>query len=246
MRRIFTIIVVVAVIAALAVGLMVYTGSLRLNHPTQPVHGVDVSHYQGEIDWPVLAGQDIQFAFVKATEGSIYTDETFEANWQGAQAAGLRVGAYHFFSYDSDGLSQAENYIAAVPVLPGALPPVIDVEFYGDYFRETPEAGDVLPQLTAMVEALRDHYGVDPILYVTEQSYALYVGRLSGLRYLGAQHLPEAQAVRQARLDLLAVHRPGQAAGLRGLGDLHRHERVPRHPGGLRRLSGNLIHHESE
>ena len=135
MRRIFTIIVVIAAVAALAVGLMVYTGSLRLNHPTQPVHGVDVSHYQGEIDWPVLAGQNIQFAFVKATEGSIYTDETFEANWAGAQAAGLRVGAYHFFSYDSDGLSQAENYIATVPVLPGALPPVIDVEFYGDYFR---------------------------------------------------------------------------------------------------------------
>ena len=175
MRRIFTIIVVIAAVAALAVGLMVYTGSLRLNHPTQPVHGVDVSHYQGEIDWPVLAGQNIQFAFVKATEGSIYTDETFEANWAGAQAAGLRVGAYHFFSYDSDGLSQAENYIATVPVLPGALPPVIDVEFYGDYFRETPEAEDVLPQLTAMVDALRDHYGVDPILYVTEQSYALYV-----------------------------------------------------------------------
>ena len=53
MRRIFTIIVVIAAVAALAVGLMVYTGSLRLNHPTQPVHGVDVSHYQGEIDWPV-------------------------------------------------------------------------------------------------------------------------------------------------------------------------------------------------
>ena len=154
---------------------LVYTGAWQLNHPSQPVRGVDVSHYQGQIDWPVLASQGLQFVFIKATEGSASLDERFADNWAGAQAAGLRVGAYHFFSYDTPGSSQAENFIAAVPPVGGMLPPVIDVEFYGDYFSEPMEAERVLPELNDMVEALTAHYGMRPILYVTEESYDLYV-----------------------------------------------------------------------
>ena len=154
---------------------LVYTGAWQLNHPSQPVRGVDVSHYQGQIDWPVLASQGLQFVFIKATEGSASLDERFADNWAGAQAAGLRVGAYHFFSYDTPGASQAENFIAAVPPVGGMLPPVIDVEFYGDYFSEPMEADRVLPELNDMVEALTAHYGIRPILYITEESYDLYV-----------------------------------------------------------------------
>ena len=175
MKRILMLLGAVLALALAVVGLMVYTGTWQLNHPTQPVHGVDVSHYQGDIDWPKLAAQDLDFAFVKATEGSTHLDETFAANWAGARAAGLRVGAYHFFSYDSDGADQARHFIGTVPVEADALPPVIDVEFYGDYFQEPKAAEDVVPQLSAMVEALRAHYGVSPVLYVTGESYELYV-----------------------------------------------------------------------
>ena len=62
------------------------------------VFGVDVSVYQGEVDWAVLAGQGVDFAFIKATEGSSLQDVRFAENWTNAQAAGVRVGAYHFFS----------------------------------------------------------------------------------------------------------------------------------------------------
>lgn len=166
-----------ALIVVLAVGawLLIQSGVWQLNHPNLPVKGVDVSHYQGQIDWPTLADQDLRFAFVKATEGSASRDETFEANWSGARAAGLRVGAYHFFSYDSPGADQAANYMAAVPAEPDALPPVIDVEFYGtyDHVPAAPEA--VVPELMAMIDALRARYGVSPILYVTSKSWSLYV-----------------------------------------------------------------------
>ena len=74
----------------------------------------------------------MDFAFLKATEGSSLQDVRFAQNWANAQAAGVRVGAYHFFSYDSPGETQADNFISAVPVTPGALPPVVDIEFYGD------------------------------------------------------------------------------------------------------------------
>lgn len=76
---------------------------------------MDVSSWQGEIDWPTLAGQGLSFAFIKATEGSGFTDPRFSYNWEQARKTALRVGAYHFFSYDSPGETQADNFIAAVP-----------------------------------------------------------------------------------------------------------------------------------
>ena len=51
-----------------------YNGVVLFNNPSNmefPVRGVDVSSYQGTIDWNVLASQNIQFAFIKATEGNI-------------------------------------------------------------------------------------------------------------------------------------------------------------------------------
>ncbi|MFV0400192.1 MAG: GH25 family lysozyme [Oscillospiraceae bacterium] len=139
------------------------------------VHGVDVSSYQGEIDWELLASQNIQFAFLKATEGSGHVDSYFQQNLEGALQTGLRVGAYHFFSYDSPGITQAENFIATVPIIEGMLPPVVDVEFYGDKEQNPPERAEVEAELTAMLTALEEHYGTPPILYATEKSYQLYL-----------------------------------------------------------------------
>ncbi|MFQ7454090.1 MAG: GH25 family lysozyme [Flavonifractor plautii] len=76
----------------------------------------------GEVDWPVLAEQGVDFAFIKATEGSLLQDRRFAANWAGSAAAGVRAGAYHFLSYDSPGETQADNFIAAVPVTEGPCP----------------------------------------------------------------------------------------------------------------------------
>lgn len=139
------------------------------------VHGVDVSSYQGDIDWPTLAAQDIQFAFIKATEGSSYVDEKFAYNWQHASETNLPVGAYHFFSYDSAGSTQAENFIANVPVREDSLPPGVDVEFYGDKERHLPEKEDVSRELHALLNQLEAHYGKKPIIYATEKSYVLYI-----------------------------------------------------------------------
>ena len=139
------------------------------------VFGVDVSTYQGKVDWPVLARQGVDFAFIKATEGSSLRDVRFAENWAGAQAAGVRPGAYHFFSYDSPGETQAENFIAAVPVTEGALPPVVDLEFYGDYLEEPADAEHTRAILDPLLAALEERYGVKPILYCTYRSYQLYL-----------------------------------------------------------------------
>ncbi|MBR4257050.1 MAG: lysozyme, partial [Clostridia bacterium] len=91
-----------AVICAAVVLCLFYFGVLHINNPSKsiyPVRGVDVSHYQGDVDWETLSKQGISFAFIKATEGSSYVDLTFEKNYVEANKTVLRVGAYHFFSF---------------------------------------------------------------------------------------------------------------------------------------------------
>ena len=156
-------------------GLLRWRGLLLLPKEAAPdqweVFGVDVSAYQGVVDWPVLAGQGVDFAFIKATEGSTLQDRQFSANWAGAAEAGVRAGAYHFLSYDSPGETQAENFIRVVPVTPGMLPPVVDMEFYGEYLEKPPEREQVRAILDPLLEALEAHYGGKPILYVTYRSF---------------------------------------------------------------------------
>ena len=71
--------------------------------------GVDVSAYQADIDMNRLKEQNIKFIYIKATEGSNHQDRRFAENWENAEKAGLLSGAYHFFSYDSEGKTQAEK-----------------------------------------------------------------------------------------------------------------------------------------
>ena len=140
-----------------------------------PVKGVDVSSYQGDIDWETLSSQDISFAFIKATEGSSFVDRNFTYNYSEAQKTHLRVGAYHFFSYDSGGETQAENFISTVEYFDGMLPPVIDLEFYGDKKENPPAQADVRRELDIFIEKVTEHYGMKPIIYATEKSYKLYL-----------------------------------------------------------------------
>ena len=140
-----------------------------------PVKGIDVSSYQGEIDWEILSKQDISFAFIKATEGSSFVDKNFAYNFEQAKKTSLAVGAYHFFSYDSAGETQAENFISTVEPFEGVLPPVIDLEFYGDKEKNPPEREQVTEQLKIMLDRLEEYYHQKPIIYATEKSYKLYL-----------------------------------------------------------------------
>ncbi len=93
--------------------------------------GIDVSRYQGTIDWKRVKAAGKSFMFAKASQGSAYRDPTFSTNIQGARAAGLLVGAYHFFTGTSTSTAQAEA-AHFVHVMQSAgtmdLPPVMDYE----------------------------------------------------------------------------------------------------------------------
>lgn len=166
------VLVVLLVLGALAFGGVIWPG--RVFATGHDVRGVDVSSYQGEIDWDVLAAQDIDFAYIKSTEGSSDVDEFFAANWAGAMSSDLLVGAYHFMSFDSPGETQADNIIANVPA-DGTLPITIDVEYYGAYFDAPPSRDQVTSILVPLLDRLEAHYGVTPVLYATAPAYSRYL-----------------------------------------------------------------------
>ena len=179
LRRTILILLLVGAILLLGFFFLRWCGLILYSHESNPdqweVFGVDVSSYQGTVDWHVLASQGVDFAFIKATEGSLLQDKQFASNWKGSLEAGVRPGAYHFLSYDSPGETQADNFISMVPVTDGALPPVVDIEFYGEYLENPPEKAQVQSILDPLLARLEVHYGVKPILYVTYRSYYSYL-----------------------------------------------------------------------
>jgi len=97
------------------------------------VHGIDVSYYQGKINWPKVKSMkedevQISFAFIKATEGVLMVDPYFQRNWREAPKSGIICGAYHFFRPRKDGKTQAKFFLQVVNVEKGDLPPVVDIE----------------------------------------------------------------------------------------------------------------------
>ena len=137
------------------------------------IRGVDVSHYQGDIDWEKMVDEKIDFAYIKATEGSSYVDEKFHTNWENIAQTDLYYGAYHFFSFDSAGETQARNYITTVGSLEGKLIPAVDVEYYGDKESRKNELDRkaITEELGVLLHALEEEYHTKPIIYTTYSAY---------------------------------------------------------------------------
>lgn len=158
--------------------LLVWNGIVPFNHPPReeyPIHGITVSSWQGNIDWNELARQNIRFAFIKATEGNDLVDPKFGENWERARRTNLMVGAYHFFSYDTPGKAQALNFIKTVPIENDSMPPVVDIEFYGNRGAAPAARNYVEGILNDLLIDLEKHYGKKPILYATPRTYQLYL-----------------------------------------------------------------------
>ena len=159
--------------------LLVFTGVIVPNSSAASEYeilGVDISSYQGSVDFVKLSGQGVSFAYIKATEGSSMVDRMFAENFEKAEQTDVRVGAYHFFSFDSAGSTQAENFISTVEAADGMLPPAVDVELYGDYLSHPPEDTEkVKGELRVLLDALEEKYGMKPVIYATSKSYKLFI-----------------------------------------------------------------------
>jgi lysozyme len=145
-----------------------------------PVRGIDVSHHQGVIDWRVAKRSRIDFAYIKATEGRDFTDPQFSRNWTQSGEADVVRGAYHFFTFGTPALRQAENFIATVPLDKTALPPAIDLELSGNNNEQRAPARDELQrEIKVFVSKVGDFYGKTPVVYTTPDFAARYLAGVS-------------------------------------------------------------------
>ena len=130
-------------------------------------YGIDVSHHQGSIDWAKVAqssaanGFPIKFVMMKATEGSSFTDSSYEQNISEARNSGFICGTYHFYDPWTSPERQAEHFIRTAQINKGDLVPIVDVE------RSGRSSGDLQRELLVFLKALETHYGVKPIIYAS-------------------------------------------------------------------------------
>jgi lysozyme len=151
-------------------------GVIRFNYPSRadyPVQGIDVSHHQGVIDWPLLRGGPWRFAYIKASEGADFLDEDYATNREGAASAGLVAGPYHYFTLCTPGAAQAAHFVAVAPPTPG-LPPAVDLE-YGGNCSARPARADFRKELRAFLDVVEARWGCRATLYVTQDFYAAYL-----------------------------------------------------------------------
>lgn len=148
-----------------------------------PVHGIDASRWQGQIDWPAVARAGVSFAWLKATEGGDRVDPLFAEHARGAARAGVPFGAYHFYYLCTDARTQARWFIRNVPRQRGSLPPVLDVEYNhaSPTCRARPDPAHVRAEIATFQRLVGAHYGTRPVIYTTVDFWhANDLGRLRG------------------------------------------------------------------
>ena len=142
--------------------------------PAGPIEGIDVSHWQGVIDWPTVGASGKRFAFMKADESADYIDPTYLNNRAQAKAVGMYVGAYHFAQPDiatDDAITEADHFLAAAQLVSGDLLPVLDLEVTGGL--TTTQLQD---WVRSYMERLYARTGLRGVIYISPAFWAKYAG----------------------------------------------------------------------
>jgi lysozyme len=139
------------------------------------MHGIDVSLYQGRINWDKLGKINktipVNFVIIRATMGALGEDKEFPRNWRAAKKKKLIRGAYHYYNPNVTSTLQAENFILTVDLKPGDLPPILDIEKVS-----TIQDLEALRRgIRNWLERIEKHYGVKPILYTGSNFYNAYL-----------------------------------------------------------------------
>jgi len=128
---------------------------------------LDVSHYQGAMDWATAASAGITGAFIKASQGASYTDPQFATNWSNASSAGVNRGSYHYFENATDPTSQANHYVAVASEA-GELGYAVDCEDESTSLDPT--------DLKTFLDRVETLTGAKPTIYTRASWWNKYVG----------------------------------------------------------------------
>ena len=132
--------------------------------------GIDISHYQSDINWDTLLKNNIAFIFIKATQGESYTDPQFSAHAIAASAKSIPFGYYHFFTPNKDPLKQAQHFLKTIESQQASLRPVVDIEVLNNETSEKLVSG--LKQWIRVVERA---LGCEVIIYTGDNFWHTYL-----------------------------------------------------------------------
>lgn len=154
------------------------------------MHGIDVSHYQPNINWKETA-KDVKvgFVYIKATEGKDHVDDTYEYNIREARRNGVRAGSYHFFRANVTGADQFRNFTRIVSKSQQDLIPMVDVESLNGMTIATMHT-----RLLELLQLITHEYGVRPLIYTGRNFYNKYFGAYSQFKpykFMIAQYTKE-------------------------------------------------------
>jgi glycosyl hydrolase, family 25 len=167
--------------------MQVSRGISRVN--TKFREGIDVSRYQGVIDWGRVGTEaNVSFVYIKATEGSSLVDPTYAYNIANARQAGLSVGSYHFYRPRASVDEQVANMTSVVQKADQDLVPLIDIETTGGVSDDK-----FVSDLQEFVDRIATYYGKKPILYTYQNFYNRHlVGTFRGYHWVMAKYKDEA------------------------------------------------------
>ena len=146
-------------------------GEVVVDRSKYPIVGIDISSHNGDIDFYKVKNDDFSFVIIKASEGEDVLDSLFTTNYNRAKANGLKVGAYHYFRKNTDGINQAKNFVEAVGWRKLDLPLVIEVE---DEINDNVSDDITMKNLNFMIDNLQSR-GFKVMIYTNGNGYKKYV-----------------------------------------------------------------------
>lgn len=195
-----------------AAAVFVRTSNARINSKYK--EGIDVSHYQGNIDWDaVVGGTPISYVYLKATEGASLVDETYQRNLEEARRVGLSVGSYHFYRPNVDWKKQFDNMTSVVKSDNQDLVPIIDIEHRGSVSEET-----FIADLRSFIEKVTDYYGKKPLLYTYHNFYNRYLqGEFTDYHFMIARYRSDSPTLNDGKDYIMWQYTStGSIPGIRG------------------------------
>ncbi|MBQ2511661.1 MAG: glycosyl hydrolase family 25 [Bacteroidales bacterium] len=188
-----------------------------LSHAQIRSRGIDVSKFQGTINWAKVAKDStVKFVYIKATEGTSIQDPYYRTNITKARKAGLLVGSYHLYSSKTTAYQQMANFRKVVKKKEQDLVPVLDIE--GHHVNRLN-----MERVDKLLELMEKEYGVKPMIYTSEKLYKIH---LSGKKY-SSYHIFIAnyKGYPSTRFTLWQYTETGHISGVNGYVDISRFNR---------------------
>ncbi|MHC1705267.1 MAG: glycoside hydrolase family 25 protein [Tenuifilaceae bacterium] len=191
----------------------------ELDRNKYPILGIDVSRHNGKINWEEIKNLNIEFVFIKATEGKTMIDPWFKKNFTAVKKANIKVGAYHFFKFNRDGAEQARNFLSQTKKLRLDFPPILDIEEYTNT-RIKKSQKEVVREIRKFISTVEASTGRKVLLYMNEHDYNKYIKDNFNNNPLWICSLDEEPNIDRDWKFWQYTHR-GKLDGLKGLFDLN-------------------------